>query len=191
MAEFMYTILNVCTRNLDVFFVNLSVFCFGFSIFSFAKNRIKEAKKLTTPSLRSVGYFYYKENRQEIPLDSREIDDSKTIMCGMYAGEEHFPVTKEEYLQYRAYDDYNSAYETLIANNNQSICISRIGALLVIISTVISLVADSSLLFGLLASIVYILCGSLFLWLVITVARKLHPMRAQPERPRFKNRLAK
>ena len=191
MAEFMYTILNVCTRNLDFFFVNLSVFCFGFSIFSFAKNRIKEAKKLTTPSLRSVGYFYYKENRQEIPLDSREIDDSKTIMCGMYAGEEHFPVTKEEYLQYRAYDDYNSAYETLIANNNQSICISRIGALLVIISTMISLVADSSLLFGLLASIVYILCGSLFLWLVITVARKLHPMRAQPERPRFKNRRAK
>ena len=112
-------------------------------------------------------------------------------MCGMYAGEEHFPVTKEDYLQYRAYDDYNSAYETLIANNNQSICISRIGALLVIISTLISLVADSSLLFGLLASIVYILCGSLFLWLVITVARKLHPMRAQPERPRFKNRRAK
>lgn len=191
MVELMYTILNVCTRNLDVFFVNLSVFFFGYSIFSFAKNRNKEAKELTTPSLSSVGYFYYEENGHKFPLDSREIDDSKTIMCGMYAGEEPFSVTKAEYLQYRAYNDYNSAYETLIANNNQSICISRIGALLVIISTVISLVSDSSLLIGLLASIVYILCGSLFLWLIITVARKVHPMRVQPECPHFKNRRAK
>ncbi len=28
-------------------------------------------------------------------------------------GEDPFPVTKEEYLQYIAYNDYNSAYETL------------------------------------------------------------------------------
>ena len=191
MVEFMYTILNVCARNLDVFFVNLSVFFFGYSIFSFAQNRNKEAKKLTTPSLSSIGHFYYEENGYEFPLDSREIDDCKTIMCGMYADEEPFPVTKEEYLQYRAYNDYNSAYETLIANNNQSICISRIGALLVIISTVISLVADSSLLLGILASVVYVLCGSLFLRLVIIVAKKLHPMRAQPKCPHFKNQRAK
>lgn len=182
-------ILCVAIQNVDVFAVNLAVFFFGYSIFSLLNKRKEDAKAITTPKLTACAAFYYEgENAFNGSVSIDNIDESKTIYTDMFLGEPPVQVEPEEFINYTEYEKYNEAYEVTIANNNQLVFLSRIGAVLVAISTIITLVSNSSFIEGVLVSILYFFVGTISLWVSIKIAQHLYPPKECPMEPIFKNR---
>lgn len=176
--------------NLDVFCINLAVFFFGYSMFTKIKQKLADAQVETAVGLSTHSVFYV-EGANLFPCDDEFIHNNKDkqIFYGSNPENNKIPVTYEEFVAYRKYENYNEKYELLIVRLKRESFLYKTGGFLVIIGTLICLLKSNNVAIAFSVMALFLLIGAIIIYMLYSLVNIVHKINPRPTMPDIHNRL--